>query len=164
MTTIIKMMISVMKMVLKIAWRIIKFVCGPMWDSIKDTSKTCWKLYKEKKAQKAASGGDSSAEGTSRADDVVGPDESVQCNAQDLKDKYENCRDEELRRMYDLMMDNAVAVDKNPELEHVFETYGPDQEILKQEIMDELKRREQERFTNSGGRGPETEEVKTKQQ
>ena len=88
MTTIIKMMISVMKMVLKIAWRIIKFVCGPMWDSIKDTSKTCWKLYKEKKAQKAASADNSaesenlSAEGTNETKDDVGDSESSDSNAQ----------------------------------------------------------------------------------
>ena len=144
MGTIIKMLYSIVSMVLKLTWKIVKFLCKPMWESLRDTAKTSWSLYKERKAKKAASGGDSFAEGTSRADDVVGPDESVQFSAQDLKDKYENYSNDDLQHMYDLMTDNAVKVDVNPELEKFLETYGPDQEILKQEIMDELKRRSME--------------------
>lgn len=126
----------------KVLWKITKFLCKPMWEGIKSLYKTSWELYKEKKAQKAAS--DGNVEGTSRTGDFVGPDESVQFNAQDLKDKYENCSDEDLQRMCDLMTDNAVKVDENPELEKVLETYGQDQEILKQEIDCELKRRRME--------------------
>ena len=128
---------------LKVLWKITKFLCKPAWEGTKDLCKTSWKLYKERRAKKAASASES-AEGVSRSGNTVGPDESVQFNAHDLKAKYENCKDDELRRMYDLMIDNVVAVDKNPELEKIFETYGPDQEILKQEIMDELKRRHME--------------------
>ena len=76
MTTIIKMIVSIMSMVLKIIWRIIKFICGPMWESIKDLCKTSWKLYKERKAQKAASVG-AVSESASREDKVAGePKES----------------------------------------------------------------------------------------
>ena len=143
MSTIMKMLFSILSTLLKITWRIIKFLGKPMWESIKGLCKSSWELYKEKKAQKAADAS-GSTKNVSSAGDIVGPDESVQFNAQDLKDKYANCSNGDLQRMYDLMTDNAVKVDENPELEKVLETYGPDQEILKQEIVDELKRRSME--------------------
>ena len=127
---------------LKVLWKITKFLCKPAWEGLKDLWKILWELYKEKKSQKAACV--DKGQGTSRTCDFVGPDKSVQFNAQDLKDKYENCSDEDLHRMCDLMTDNAVKVDENPKLEKVLETYGPDQEILKQEIDSELKRRRME--------------------
>lgn len=138
-----KMLFSILSTLLKMTWRIIKFLGKPMWESVKDLWKASWDLYKERKAQKAVSAGNP-AEGTSLAGAVVGPDESVQFNAQDLKDKYANCSNDDLQRMYDMMTDNAVTVDKNPELEKVLETYGSDQEIMKQEIDCELKRRRME--------------------
>ena len=143
MTTIIKMMVSIMSMMLKIAWRIIKFLCGPMWDSVKSLCKSSWELYKQKKVQKAANAS-GSAESASCPVESTGPDERVQFSAKDLKSKYIHCKNEDLERMRELMTDNAVKVDKQPELEKVLETYGPDQEILKQEIDCELKRRSME--------------------
>ena len=59
-----------------------------MWNSIKDTIKTCWKLYKEKKAQKAACADNSaeseslSTEGASETNDDVGDSESSDSNVQ----------------------------------------------------------------------------------
>ena len=88
MTTSIKMLYSIVSMVLKIAWRITKLICRPMWNSIKDTIKTCWKLYKEKKAQKAACADNSaeseslSTEGVSETNDDVGDSESSDSNLQ----------------------------------------------------------------------------------
>ena len=137
-----KLLFSIFINLLKISWKIIKFLSKPMWESIKGLWKASWNFYKERKAQKAASAGN--AEDASRVGSVVGSDESVQFNAHDLKDKYANCSSDDLQRMYDLMTDNAVKVDANPELEEFLKTYGRDQEIFKQEIMDELKRRRME--------------------
>ena len=86
MTTIIKMIISVITMVFKIAWRIVKHLCKPMWESIKDLCKGSWELYKERKAKKAACTGGSaeieslSGEGASETKDNVedeSPDSKV---------------------------------------------------------------------------------------
>ena len=72
----------------------------------------------------------------------VGPDESVRITP---KDKYANLKDDELQSLLAKMTDIAVKVDENPELEKIFETFGTDQEVSKQEIMDELKRRKMSR-------------------
>ena len=74
--------------VLKIIWRIVKYLSTPMWESIKDFHKTCWKLYKERKAQTAASADNSaesenlSVKGASEAKDDIGDSESSDSNAQ----------------------------------------------------------------------------------
>ncbi len=70
MSTIIKMMVSIIAIALKIAWRITKIVCGPMWDSIKSLCKASWELYKAKKAQKAAGAGDAAESANPPADGV----------------------------------------------------------------------------------------------
>lgn len=57
------------------------------------------------------------------------------------KDVFANYKVEDLQKLYDKMVDLDVAVDKNPELEKLYETYGSDYERMKQDIMDELKRR-----------------------
>ena len=72
----------------------------------------------------------------------VGPDESVRITP---KDKLSNLKDDELQSLLDKMTDNAVTVDANPDLEKALETFGADQEIFKQEIIDELKRRKMSR-------------------
>lgn len=133
MTTIMKMLFSIVSMVLKLSWKIIKFLSGPMLHSIKDLCKASWSCYKERKEKKAANNVTSA--------ESMGPDESVQITARDLKDKYRDYSSEDLQHLLELMTENAVKVDEHPELEKILETYGPDQEILKQEIMDELKRR-----------------------
>lgn len=75
MGTIIKMMYSIVSMVLKLTWKIVKFLGKPMWESLRDTAKTSWSLYKERKAQKAASAGRTGeSDGESG---FTGPDESV---------------------------------------------------------------------------------------
>lgn len=74
MGTIIKMMYSIVSMLLKLTWKIVKFLGKPMWESLRDTAKTSWSLYKERKAQKAASAGRT---GESDGDSgFTGPDES----------------------------------------------------------------------------------------
>ena len=70
MSTIIKMMVSIIAISLKIAWRITKIVCGPMWDSIKSLCKASWEFYKAKEAQKAASAGDAAESANPPADGV----------------------------------------------------------------------------------------------
>ena len=60
-----KMLFSIVGMVLKLFWKIIKFLSGPMRDSLKDLWKASWDLYKARKAQKAASTGNT-AESASR--------------------------------------------------------------------------------------------------
>ena len=62
MTTIIKMLVAGFTMALKITWRITKFLCGPMWDSIKSLCKATWEFYKDRKAEKAASAGEISVQ------------------------------------------------------------------------------------------------------
>ena len=54
-----EVLISIVKALFKVFWKIVKFLCKPMWEGLKDLCKTSWKMYKEKKAQKAASAGDS---------------------------------------------------------------------------------------------------------
>ena len=58
-----------------------------------------------------------------------------------LKEKFEGLTDEELRQLYNKAVDIAVFVEQNPKFEQVFETYGADYELWKQDISDELKRR-----------------------
>ena len=90
MSTIIKMMVSIIAIALKIAWRITKIVCGPMWDSIKSLCKASWEFYKAKKAKKAASDGNVTEstnqpiEGTGEpsASQDTGDSESSDSNAQ----------------------------------------------------------------------------------
>ena len=65
-----EVLFSIVKVFFKVSWKIIKFLCKPMWESIKDLCKASWKLYKQKKAQKAASVG-GSAEGTSQSKDSL---------------------------------------------------------------------------------------------
>ncbi len=139
MSTIIKMMVSIVSMVLKLTWKIVKFLGKPLWESLRDTAKTSWSLYKERKEKKAVSA--ASSKGDVGGSGTFSPDENVQFTAKDLKDKFIDYEDEDLQHMLDLMTDNAVKVDKNPKMEELLETYGADQEIMKQEIMDELKRR-----------------------
>lgn len=137
MGTIIKMMYSIVSMVLKLTWKIVKFLGKPMWESLRDTAKTSWSLYKDRKAQKAASAGRT---GESDGDSgFTGPDESVKITP---KDVFANYKVEDLQKLYDKVVDLDVAVDKNPELEKLYETYGSDYERMKQDIMDELKRRD----------------------
>ena len=136
MTTIMKMLFGLMKMVFLICWKILKIICGPMKDSLKSLGKGIWEIIKERyKKRKEAK----AAEMTSAP---ICPDESVRVTT---KDKFSNLKDDELQSLLDKMTDNAVEVDKNPDLEKILETYGEDQEIFKQEIMDELKRREMSR-------------------
>ena len=75
---------------LKMVWKITKFLCKPAWEGLKDickASKASWELYKVKKAQKAASADNSaesknlSAEGASETKDHVGDSESSDSNA-----------------------------------------------------------------------------------
>ena len=81
-----RVILSLIGGLLKMVWKITKFVCGPMWDSIKSLCKTSWELYKEKKAQKAACADNSaereslSAEGASESRDNTG-DETIDNNA-----------------------------------------------------------------------------------
>jgi hypothetical protein len=154
MGTIMKMMYSIVSMVLKMTWKAIKFLCGPMLHSIKDLCKAFWSCYKERNEKKAANV--ASAES-------IGPNESVQITARDLRNKYRDYKSEDLEHLLELMTDNAVKVDEHPELESFLETYGADQEILKQEIMDELKCRSMKsgQFANSARRVPDAEDVKT---
>lgn len=83
-----RVILSLIGGLLKMVWKITKFVCGPMWEGIKSLCKTSWELYKEKKAQKAASADNSaesenlSAEGASETNDDVGDSESSDSNAQ----------------------------------------------------------------------------------
>ena len=82
------MLYSIVSMVLKLTWKIVKFLCKPMWESLRDTAKTSWSLYKERKAKKAACSDNSaeseslSAEGASETNDDVGDSESSDSNAQ----------------------------------------------------------------------------------
>lgn len=50
-----KLLFSIFINLLKISWKIIKFLSKPMWGSIKDLWKASWNFYKERKAEKAAS-------------------------------------------------------------------------------------------------------------
>ena len=63
------------------------------------------------------------------------------------KDVYANFNDDELRQILEFATDTDVLVDEHPELEQVYETYGADRERMKQDIIDELKRREQSRIS-----------------
>ena len=73
---------------LKVLWKITKFLCKPAWEGIKSLCKTSWDLYKEKKAQKAACADNSaeseslSTEGASETNDDVGDSESSDSNVQ----------------------------------------------------------------------------------
>ena len=63
-----EVLFSIVKALFKVFWKIVKFLCKPMWEGLKDLCKTSWELYKQKKAQKAASAGVSS-EGASQSKD-----------------------------------------------------------------------------------------------
>ena len=139
MGSIIKMLYSIVSMVLKVTWKIVKHLSKPMWESLKHMGKTCWSLYKERKEKKAAS--ESKIGGSEGGSGFPGPDESVKITPKDVFTDY---KDEDLQNLYDKVVDLDVEVDKNPELEKLYETYGSDYERMKQDIMDELKRREQE--------------------
>ena len=58
MTTIMKMLFSLMKMVFLICWKILKIICGPMKDSLVHIGKVIWEAIKERynkrKEEKAA--------------------------------------------------------------------------------------------------------------
>lgn len=136
MGTIIKMMYSIVSMVLKMIWKILKFLGKPMWESLKGLCKTTWTLYKERKEKKAAS--ESKIGGSEGGSGFPGPDESVKITPKDVFTDY---KDEDLQNLYDKVVDLDVEVDKNSELEKLYETYGSDYERMKQDIMDELKRR-----------------------
>lgn len=139
-----KMLFGLMKMVLLICWKILKIICGPMKDSLVHIGKGIWEIikerYRKRKEEKAAAA--AAAKEAEMTSAPIGPDESVRITT---KDKFSNLKDDELQSLLDKMTDNAVEVDKNPDLEKILETYGEDQEIFKQEIMDELKRREMSR-------------------
>lgn len=140
MTTIMKMLFALMKMVFLICWKILKIICGPMKDSLVHIGKGIWEIikerYKKRKEEKAAA-----AKDVVTVSAPVVPDESVRITS---KDKFAPLKDDELQSLLEMMTDNAVKVDAHPELEKVLETYGTDQEVFKQEIMDELKRRSME--------------------
>ncbi len=53
MTTIMKMLFSIVSMVLKMTWKIVKFLSGPMMDSLKGLWKASWELYKKRKEMRA---------------------------------------------------------------------------------------------------------------
>lgn len=147
MTTIMKMLFGLMKMVFMICWKILKIICGPMKDSLKGLGKGIWEIIKErnkKRKEEKAAAAAAAKDGVTTSSPML-PDESVRITS---NDKFDNLKDDELHALLDKMTDNAVMVDANPELEKVFETYGKDQEIFKQEIMDELKRRSAERCQN----------------
>ena len=48
MTTIMKMLFGLMKMVLLICWKILKIICGPMKDSLVHIGKVIWEIIKER--------------------------------------------------------------------------------------------------------------------
>lgn len=124
-----------------ICWKIVKIICGPMMDSLKHIWKVSWEAIKERYKKRGEEKADVAAadkEAMTMAA-PIGPDVSVRIA---LIEKFANLKDDELQALLDKMTDNAVKVDTNPDLEKVFETYGADQEIFKQEIMDELKRRQ----------------------
>ena len=58
MTTIMKMLFGLMKMVLLICWKILKIICGPMKDSLVHIGKGIWEIikerYRKRKEEKAA--------------------------------------------------------------------------------------------------------------
>ena len=58
MTTIMKMLFSLMKMVFLICWKILKIICGPMKDSLVHIGKGIWEIikerYRKRKEEKAA--------------------------------------------------------------------------------------------------------------
>lgn len=58
MTAIMKMLFSVMKIVFLICWKLLKILCAPMINNLKDLGKTIWKAikesYKKRKEAKAA--------------------------------------------------------------------------------------------------------------
>ena len=49
---------------LKVLWKITKFLCKPAWEGLKDLWKILWELYKEWRAKKAASASESDAVAT----------------------------------------------------------------------------------------------------
>jgi len=55
MGTIMKMMYSIVSMVLKLTWKIFKFLSKPMRDGFKDIVKASRSICKERKEKKAAS-------------------------------------------------------------------------------------------------------------
>ena len=48
MTTIMKLLFSLMKMVFLICWKILKIICGPMMDSLKHIGKVFLEAIKER--------------------------------------------------------------------------------------------------------------------
>ena len=58
MTTIMKMLFGLMKMVFLICWKILKIICGPMKDSLVHIGKGIWEIikerYRKRKEEKAA--------------------------------------------------------------------------------------------------------------
>lgn len=69
------------------------------------------------------------------------PNENIRITPKDVFDKHS---DDDLHQLLNAMTDLAVMVDKYPELEKRYETFGADYETLKQDIDCELKRRDQE--------------------
>ena len=128
------------RLLYKLCYVIGKYVCkaiGAVCKFAWNTGRFLYRRHQEKKAA-VASHSDGAA---ATAEAVVGPDKSVQI---ENKEKFANLTDDDLRLMLEKMTDNAVKVDAQPELEKLLETYGTDQEVFKQEIMEELKRREME--------------------
>ena len=70
-----------------------------------------------------------------------GPNENIRITPKDVFAKYS---DDDLHLLLNAMTDLAVMVDKYPELEKRYETFGADYETLKQDIDCELKRRSME--------------------
>ncbi len=71
MTTIMKMLFGLMKMVFLICWKILKIICGPMKDSLKGLGKGIWEIIKEryKKRKEAKTAAAAAAKGAQRANE-----------------------------------------------------------------------------------------------
>ena len=57
MMTFMKMIFSIVKILLTICWKIVKWLSGPMCDSLKDLGKGIKNQYKERKEMRAAAAG-----------------------------------------------------------------------------------------------------------
>ena len=51
----------------------------------------------------------------------------------------DSCTKDELLKLLEMLENSDVEVDRNPNFEKIFETYGPDREVRKKAIEDRLK-------------------------
>jgi hypothetical protein len=51
----------------------------------------------------------------------------------------DSCTKDELLKLLEMFENSDVEVDRNPNFEKIFETYGPDREVRKKAIEDRLK-------------------------